>query len=79
MTSGDERNDVEDVRSNSIKRSVTSHQAMAPVRVRHSGGVDTIEIALDDDAVSVQALQQQIYAVSGILPSRQQRAFAIRP
>ncbi|KAF8733704.1 hypothetical protein AX14_003629 [Amanita brunnescens Koide BX004] len=45
---------------------------MAPVRVRHSGGVDTIEIALDDDAVSVQALQQQIYAVSGILPSRQQ-------
>ena len=73
MTSG-ERNDVEHL---AIKRSVTSRQAMTPVRIRHPGGVESIEISLDDDAVTVQNLQQQIYAASGILPSRQQRASAI--
>jgi len=47
---------------------------MAPVRVRHAKGVETIEISLDDDAVTVASLQQRIYALSGIPPSRQQCA-----
>lgn len=52
---------------------------MAPVRVRHAKGVETIEISLDDDAVTVASLQQRIYALSGIPPSRQQRALVFLP
>ena len=52
---------------------------MTPVRVRHAKGVGTIEISLDDDAVTVASLQQRIYALSGIPPSRQQRAYLFRP
>ncbi|KAJ6623496.1 hypothetical protein B0H10DRAFT_796931 [Mycena sp. CBHHK59/15] len=44
---------------------------MAPVRLRHPKGVSTIQVALDSDEFTVQDLQQEIYAASDILPSRQ--------
>lgn len=45
---------------------------MAPIRLRHAGGVSTIEVPLDS---TVQDLQQEIYAQTKILPSRQIRLF----
>lgn len=42
---------------------------MAPLRLRHPGGVSTIQADLDSS--TVQDLQQEIYAVSQILPSLQ--------
>jgi ubiquitin thioesterase OTU1 len=48
---------------------------MAAIRLRHPKGTSTIEIDLDSEAVTVQDIQQKIYAVSGILPSRQTRAW----
>ncbi|KAJ7097745.1 hypothetical protein B0H15DRAFT_617176 [Mycena belliarum] len=44
---------------------------MAPVRLRHPTGVSTIQVALDQDDFTVQDLQQEIYAATNILPSRQ--------
>ncbi|KAJ7087842.1 hypothetical protein C8R44DRAFT_836182 [Mycena epipterygia] len=44
---------------------------MAPVRLRHPKGVSTIQVAFDRDDFTVQDLQQEIYAVTEILPSRQ--------
>ncbi|KAJ7724455.1 hypothetical protein DFH07DRAFT_264015 [Mycena maculata] len=44
---------------------------MAPVRLRHPKGVSTIQVAFDQDDFTVQDLQQEIYAASDILPSRQ--------
>ncbi|KAF9469199.1 hypothetical protein BDZ94DRAFT_1279149 [Collybia nuda] len=44
---------------------------MAPVRLRHPKGVTTIQVAFDRDDFTVQHLQQEIYAASDILPSRQ--------
>ncbi|KAJ7047004.1 hypothetical protein C8F04DRAFT_1024066 [Mycena alexandri] len=44
---------------------------MAPVRLRHPKGVSTIQVAFDQDDFTVQDLQQEILAVSDILPSRQ--------
>ncbi|KAJ7510068.1 hypothetical protein B0H11DRAFT_1957484 [Mycena galericulata] len=44
---------------------------MAPVRLRHPKGVSTIQVAFDRDDFTVQDLQQEIYAASDILPSRQ--------
>ncbi|KAK7020451.1 OTU-like cysteine [Favolaschia claudopus] len=44
---------------------------MAPVRLRHPKGVSTIQVAFDKDDFTVQDLQQEIYAVTEILPSRQ--------
>lgn len=44
---------------------------MAPVRLRHPKGVTTIQVAFDRDDFTVQDLQQEIYAASDILPSRQ--------
>ncbi|KIM48893.1 hypothetical protein M413DRAFT_89393 [Hebeloma cylindrosporum] len=43
---------------------------MAPIRLRHPKGVCTIEVSLEPE-FTVQDLQQEIYAVSNILPSRQ--------
>ncbi|PPQ89147.1 hypothetical protein CVT25_006519 [Psilocybe cyanescens] len=43
---------------------------MAPVRLRHPKGVSTIELPFDAD-FTVQDLQQEIYAATDILPSRQ--------
>jgi ubiquitin thioesterase OTU1 len=43
---------------------------MAPLRLRHPGGVSTIDVNFDD-SFTVQDLQQHIYAVSQILPSLQ--------
>jgi len=47
---------------------------MAPIRLRHPKGVSTIEVSLDPE-FTVQDLQQEIYASSAILPSRQIRQF----
>lgn len=44
---------------------------MAPIRLRHPKGSSTIEVGLDSEEFTVQEMQQKIYAVSGILPSRQ--------
>ncbi|KAJ6597085.1 hypothetical protein DFH09DRAFT_111441 [Mycena vulgaris] len=44
---------------------------MAPVRLRHPKGVSTIQVAFDRDDFTVQDLQQEIYAATEILPSRQ--------
>ncbi|KAF5371743.1 hypothetical protein D9758_003602 [Tetrapyrgos nigripes] len=44
---------------------------MAPVRLRHPKGVSTIQIPFEQHDYTVQDLQQEIYAVSEILPSRQ--------
>ncbi|KAJ7685374.1 hypothetical protein DFH06DRAFT_1264634 [Mycena polygramma] len=44
---------------------------MAPVRLRHPKGVSTIQVAFDKDEFTVQDLQQEIYAVTEIPPSRQ--------
>jgi len=44
---------------------------MAPVRLRHPKGVSTIQVAFDKDDFTVQDLQQEIFAVTDILPSRQ--------
>ncbi|ESK94608.1 otu-like cysteine [Moniliophthora roreri MCA 2997] len=44
---------------------------MAPVRLRHPKGVATIQISFEDAGVTVQDLQQEIYAATDILPSRQ--------
>lgn len=46
---------------------------MAPLRLRHPGGVSTIQVDLDTS--TVQDLQQEIYAVSQILPSLQDCTF----
>ncbi|KAF8623544.1 hypothetical protein AX15_006319 [Amanita polypyramis BW_CC] len=45
---------------------------MPGLRLRHREGVSTIQIPLDDDAFTVQHLQQKIYDTTGIPPSRQQ-------
>jgi ubiquitin thioesterase OTU1 len=45
---------------------------MAPVRLRHPKGVATIEVPFDS-AFTVQDLQQAVYNVTQILPSRQIR------
>jgi len=45
---------------------------MAPVRLRHPKGVSTIQVSFED-GFSVQDLQQEIYAATNILPSRQIR------
>jgi ubiquitin thioesterase OTU1 len=47
---------------------------MAPIRLRHPKGTSTLEVDLDSEEVTVQDVQQKIYAASGILPSRQIRA-----
>ncbi|KAF5389812.1 hypothetical protein D9757_003704 [Collybiopsis confluens] len=44
---------------------------MAPIRIRHAKGVATIQVPFENDAYTVQDLQQEIYAASQILPSRQ--------
>jgi ubiquitin thioesterase OTU1 len=46
---------------------------MAPIRLRHPKGVSTVEVALDDADFTVLDLQQEIYAVTNILPARQLR------
>ncbi|KAJ6502351.1 hypothetical protein C8R45DRAFT_976340 [Mycena sanguinolenta] len=43
---------------------------MAPLRLRHPKGVSTIEVSFSED-FTVQDLQQEIFAVTEILPSRQ--------
>ena len=43
---------------------------MAPVRVRHPKGIATLQ--LDLDALTVQDLQQQLFALSEISPSQQE-------
>jgi hypothetical protein len=45
---------------------------MAPIRLRHAKGISTIEVLSDS---TVQDLQQEIYAQTQILPSRQIRLF----
>ncbi|PPQ64685.1 hypothetical protein CVT26_002775 [Gymnopilus dilepis] len=43
---------------------------MAPLRLRHPKGVSTLDVSLDS-GTTIQDLQQKIYAVTDILPSRQ--------
>lgn len=43
---------------------------MAPVRLRHPGGVSTIDVDFDGN-LTVQDFQQKIYTASQILPSLQ--------
>ncbi|KAG5635866.1 hypothetical protein H0H81_009849 [Sphagnurus paluster] len=44
---------------------------MVGIRLRHPTGVATLQVSLDSDEFTVQDLQQEIYAVTKILPSRQ--------
>ncbi|KAF8798157.1 OTU-domain-containing protein [Phlegmacium glaucopus] len=44
---------------------------MPPIRLRHPKGVSTIEVLFDNTDFTVQDLQQEIYAKTQILPSRQ--------
>ena len=44
---------------------------MAPIRIRHPKGVSTLQVSFEDDAWTVQDLQQAIYELSEILPSKQ--------
>ncbi|KAG6860407.1 hypothetical protein C0995_011526 [Termitomyces sp. Mi166 len=44
---------------------------MVAIRLRHPSGVSTIQVALDRSDFTVQDLQQEIYVVTQILPSRQ--------
>ncbi|KAG5647285.1 hypothetical protein DXG03_000822 [Asterophora parasitica] len=44
---------------------------MVAIRLRHPSGVSTIQVALERDDFTVQDLQQEIYAATKILPSRQ--------
>ncbi|KAG6851260.1 hypothetical protein H0H93_011696 [Arthromyces matolae] len=44
---------------------------MVAIRLRHPSGVSTIQVALDRNDFTVQDLQQEIYAATQILPSRQ--------
>ncbi|RDB21150.1 putative ubiquitin thioesterase otu1 [Hypsizygus marmoreus] len=44
---------------------------MVAIRLRHPQGVATIQVALDRDDFTVQDLQQEIFASTNILPSRQ--------
>ncbi|THV04199.1 OTU-domain-containing protein [Dendrothele bispora CBS 962.96] len=44
---------------------------MAPIRLRHPKGVSTLQIPFEQADYTVQDLQQEIYAASKILPSRQ--------
>ncbi|TFK30086.1 OTU-domain-containing protein [Coprinopsis marcescibilis] len=44
---------------------------MAPIRLRHPAGVATIQVPLDDPDYTVLDLQQEIYKLTDILPSRQ--------
>ncbi|KAG6833689.1 hypothetical protein H0H87_002885 [Tephrocybe sp. NHM501043] len=44
---------------------------MVAIRLRHPSGVSTIQVDLERDDFTVQDLQQEIYAATKILPSRQ--------
>ncbi|KAF9052902.1 hypothetical protein BJ165DRAFT_1523652 [Panaeolus papilionaceus] len=44
---------------------------MAPLRIRHANGIATLGVPLDSIDITVNDLQQQIYQVSNVLPSRQ--------
>ena len=46
---------------------------MAPVRLRHPKGIATIEVDFDSERFTVQDLLQEIFAVSEITPSQQDR------
>ena len=48
---------------------------MAPIRIRHPQGVSTIQIDLA--SATVQDLQQQVFSVSEIAPSQQERKFEL--
>ena len=50
---------------------VYQERTMAPIRVRHPKGVVTVQ--LDLDALTVHDLQQQIFTLSEIPPSQQER------
>ncbi|KAM6500396.1 hypothetical protein JOM56_003410 [Amanita muscaria] len=45
---------------------------MAPLRLRHPKGISTLQVPLENDAFTVRGLQQEIYTITGISPSRQQ-------
>ena len=55
-------------------KQATTDALMAPIRLRHANGVSTIEVPSDS---TVQDLQQEIYAQTQILPSRQIRLFLL--
>ena len=46
---------------------------MVPIRLRHPGGVSTLQ--LDFDSMTVQDLQQEVFTASQILPSEQECTF----
>lgn len=43
-----------------------------PIRVRHPKGVSTLQVDLNSDLATVLSLQQNIYELSGLLPSQQE-------
>ncbi|KAH7341097.1 hypothetical protein B0J17DRAFT_694545 [Rhizoctonia solani] len=43
-----------------------------PIRVRHPGGVSTLQVDLNSDSSTVLSLQQSIQELSGLLPSQQE-------
>jgi hypothetical protein len=55
-----------------LGRCIDTLALMAPLRLRHPGGVTTIQI--DFDQSTVQDLQQEVYRATDILPSLQDRA-----
>lgn len=44
---------------------------MAPLRVRGPNGVSTVNVLFDSDTFTVLDFQQELYATTGITPSRQ--------
>lgn len=46
---------------------------MAPIRLRYTKGVTTIQVPIEKDDYTVQDLLQEIYKATEILPSRQSR------
>ena len=52
----------------------TTLTTMAPIRLRHPKGVSTLQV--DFDAFTVLDLQQEIFAVTEIVPSLQERTSA---
>jgi ubiquitin thioesterase OTU1 len=46
---------------------------MVAIRLRHPGGVASIQVPIDQEGYTVQDLQQEINKATNILPSRQNR------
>lgn len=60
--------------TNTLQPTAQRHDLiMVPIRLRHPGGVSTLQ--LDFDSMTVQDLQQEVFTASQILPSEQECTF----